>query len=55
MHGSINYGKWEDLVNSLIGRRIVEWTAVLMIFAPQLFLLLAMVLGVMALLKYLSN
>lgn len=26
MHGSINYGKWEDLVNSLIGRRIVEWT-----------------------------
>lgn len=29
--------------------------AVLMIFAPQLFLLLAMVLGVMALLKYLSN
>lgn len=29
--------------------------AVLLIFAPQLFLLLAMVLGVMALLKYLSN
>lgn len=28
---------------------------VLLIFAPQLFLLLAMVLGVMALLKYLSN
>ena len=26
MHGSINYGKWDDLVNSLIGRRIVEWT-----------------------------
>lgn len=26
MHGSINYGKWEDLVNSLIGRRIVAWT-----------------------------
>ena len=29
--------------------------AVLMIFAPQLFLLLAMVLGVTALLKYLNN
>lgn len=28
---------------------------VLLIFAPQLFLLLAMVLGVMALIKYLKN
>lgn len=27
----------------------------LLVFAPQLFILLAMVLGVMALLKYLSN